>query len=137
MNKIKYIIAVIMIGAVSFFPITIPQVFALGNTDVELSKPIGGDILPGGGNKILDAKTIQDSFIFTTLLPFLITYAIRITAVLSVIALIFGGYQYLTAYGVEEKHDLGRKTITYALLGLILSITAYGIVKIITAIKFT
>jgi hypothetical protein len=134
MNKIKYIIALILLASFSFLPITITHALT-SNKEVELTDPVGGNILPGG--KILGAGTVQDSFIFSKFLPFVITYTIRLAAALSVIALIIGGYQYLTAYGKEEKHEIARKTITYALLGLILSITAYGIVKIITMIKFT
>lgn len=115
---------------------SIPQAFAqvLGKTEVKLTEPVGGDILPGG--EILGAKDIKSSFVFSKLVPFVITYAIGLATALSVIALIIGGYQYLTAYGNEEQHKTAQKTITYAVIGLIVTATAYGLVKIITSIKF-
>lgn len=103
--------------------------------DVKLSEPIGGDILPGG--KILEASSIEESFLFSQLIPFIISYALRLAIALTVIALIIGGYQYITAYGDEEKHKTAQKTITYAIVGLIISILAFGIVTIITNLQIT
>lgn len=115
--------------------LSIPSVFALNSNEVKLSDPVGGNILPGGNN--LSADNIKDSFAFSKIIPFVITYGIRLAVVLSVIALIFGGYQYLTAYGDEEKYKTAHKTIMYALLGLVLAITAFGLVKVITTFQLT
>ncbi len=111
------------------------QLMAFSKSEVILEDPVGGDILPGG--RILEAGSIQDSLIFSKIIPFAIKYTIRLAVGLAVLALIFGGYQYLTAYGDDEKHKLASKTITYALIGLILAITAFGIVTIITNLKIT
>jgi len=108
-----------------------PQIKA---KDVELSAPIGQNVLPGGN---LSAENIQTSVIFSKIIPFAIKYAIRLAIAAAVIALIIGGWQYLTAYGDAEKHTTATKTILYALIGLVLSITAYGIVAIITSIQLT
>lgn len=99
-----------------------------------VSPPIGGSILPGGGNTASDFK---DSTIFSKVIPFLITYAINAAIALAVGALIIGGYQFITAYGDTEKHALAQKTITYAVIGLIVSLTAYGIVAILTSIQLS
>lgn len=96
------------------------------------SPPVGSDILPGGNT---DATTIRDSLIFSDIIPFVIQYAIGLAMALSVIALILGGYQYLTAYGNPDQHTKAQKTIIYAIIGLILSLTAYGIVRIVTSIQ--
>ncbi len=129
MQKLKTYI----IGIVTPFILFMSNVSASSNKDVKLTTPIGSDILPGG--KILGATDVKSSFIFSTFIPFLIKYSIRLAVALSVIALIVGGYQYMTAYGDEEKYKNAQKTITYAIIGLILAITAFGIVKIITNIK--
>ncbi len=133
MNRLKNFI--ITAYLLSF--ITIPSALAQGlnRGEVKLTKPIGGDILPGGNQSL--TGDVEGSFIFSKVLPFVITYTVRLAVALAVIALIIGGYQYMTAYGDEEKHKAAQKTITYAIIGLVIAITAFGIVKIITNLKIT
>jgi hypothetical protein len=99
-----------------------------------ISPPVGSEVLPGGS---FEAGDIKGSIIFAKVIPFVIDYAIKAAIVLSVIVLIIGGYRYMTAYGATEKHDAARKTITYAAIGLIISLTAYAIIAIITSIQLT
>lgn len=134
MNKIKHFLITGFILLIAFLPALPAAAQLAGRDEVELSPPIGSDILPGG--QILEAENIKTSFVFSKLIPFLITYAIRLAVALSVIAIIIGGYQYMTAYGNEEKHKAAQKTITYAVIGLIIAIMAYGLVKIITSLTF-
>jgi heme/copper-type cytochrome/quinol oxidase subunit 2 len=50
------------------------------------------------------------------------------------IALIFvivGGYMYITAAGNEEQAGKGRKTITYALIGIVIIVMSYTIVLVV------
>ncbi|MBU0728093.1 pilin [Patescibacteria group bacterium] len=105
---------------------------SIGSGDSIISPPAGRDVLPGGG---LQSETIQESFVFSKILPFIIDYALRAAIVLAVLVLIFAGYQFMTAFGNTEKHEEARKTIIYALIGLILALTAYGIIQIITRIQ--
>lgn len=128
MKKLKLFITGVLI---TFISIT-NSAYAL-TKNVTLTDPVGGNILPGG--KLLNTSDIKASFIFSKLMPFLIKYTIRLAVALSVIAIVIGGYQYMTAYGDTEKHKTALKTITYAILGLIVAIAAFGIVKIITSLK--
>lgn len=130
MNKFKQFI----ITGFSFFS-TSSVALAQVSTDTELTVPVGGDILPGGAQTLPD--DISASLIFSKLIPFAIKYTIRLAVALSVVALIIGGYQYMTAYGNTEKQEKAQKTIIWAIVGLILAITAFGIVNIITNISFT
>lgn len=102
--------------------------------DSVLSPPVGRDILPGGG---LQADEVKSSFIFSKLIPFVIDYALKIAIGLAVIVIIIGGYQYMTAYGDTEKQETARKTLTYAVIGLVIALTAYGIVSIVTSIRLS
>lgn len=106
----------------------------LGSREVNLSVPVGGDVLPGGSFNAADIKT---SFAFAKLIPFALKYALGLAAALTVIALIIGGYRLMTTYGNPEKQQAARKTIQYALIGLIVAITAFGIVTIITQFTFS
>lgn len=99
-----------------------------------ISEPAGKGILPGSGSGATD---IQSSILFTKMIPFLINWTINLAIGLAVIAIIMGGYMYLTAYGETEKHERAMRTLTYAIIGLILALTAYGIVAIVTSIKLS
>lgn len=45
--------------------------------------------------------------------------ALYLAGVLAVIYLIIGAYQYFTAYGDETKADAGKKTVTWAIIGVV------------------
>jgi len=101
--------------------------------ETKLAKPLGSEVLPGGQIYQTDFKT---SAIFSKVIPFAIKTLVGLATALAVIALMVGGYQYLTAYGDTTKHQQATKTLTWAILGLILSITAYAIVALVTSFKF-
>lgn len=104
------------------------------NTDVDITVPIGGTILPGG---VITGEGIKDGVLFSKVIPFIIKYMIGLTAALSVVVLIYAGYLYMTAYGDTDKYTKAQKTIMYAIIGLIIAITAYSIVTIVTNIQFS
>lgn len=52
-------------------------------------------------------------------------------AMVSMIFIIVGGYQYMTARGNEEQATKGRQTLVYALLGFIVVILSVTIINII------
>lgn len=105
--------------------------FAFNRRDVELSEPVGADVLPGGA---FAQDEITTSILFARVIPFVIRYAIRLAVALAVIAVIIAGYQMLTAYGDTEKRQKAQKTLTWAIVGLILAIMAFGIVSALTSI---
>lgn len=99
-----------------------------------ISKPAGSGILPGAG---VEGADIQSSVLFAKIIPFVISWAINLAIGLSVIAIIAGGYMYLTAYGDTEKHSRAARTLAYAVIGLAIALTAYGIVAIVTSIRLS
>jgi len=50
---------------------------------------------------------------------------------LAVLAMIYGGFIYLSSSGDQEKAAGGKRVVTYALLGLIIAGIAYAVVKVI------
>lgn len=54
---------------------------------------------------------------------------------MAVLFIIIGGIQILTAYGSDEKISSAKKTITYAIVGLLIAILSYAIVTIISSIQ--
>lgn len=97
-----------------------------------VSPPVGSEFLPGGQTQ---ATNVEESLFFSNIIPFAIQYALALAMALAVIALIIGGYQYLTAYGNPEQYDKGKKTVIWAAIGLIISLTAFGIIRIVTRIQ--
>ncbi len=53
----------------------------------------------------------------------------------AILFIIIGAVELLTAYGSDEKITKGKKTITYAIVGLLIAMLAYAIVTIISSIK--
>ena len=58
----------------------------------------------------------------------LMLYAV---GVISVIMLIYGGFRYVISGGQKESVTAAKNTILYAIVGLIISIFAYAIVKFV------
>jgi hypothetical protein len=138
-NKVRFVISLyryIVISLVIVVSLGMQSVMAASVWDKEsvISPPVGSEVLPGGGTS---ADNIKESVVFAKVIPYTISFAIRLAVALSVIVLIIGGYQYMTAYGSTEKHDTALKTIMYAFIGLVISLTAYAIVAIVTSIQLT
>jgi len=54
--------------------------------------------------------------------------------VIFLILAIYGGFKWMTAAGNEESVEKAKKTITNAILGLVIVLAAYAIVKFIVEI---
>ena len=50
---------------------------------------------------------------------------------IAVLVIVWGGISYLTSAGDEDKAKTGKKTLTYALLGLVVTGIAYALVNVI------
>ena len=55
-----------------------------------------------------------------------------LAGIIAVLFIIIGGYQYLTSGGNDEDAEKGKKTVTNALIGLIVVILAFTIVNVLT-----
>ena len=56
---------------------------------------------------------------------------ISFIAILGIIFLVYGGILYVTSGGDETRAEDGKRTITYAIIGLFLAASAYAIEKLI------
>lgn len=77
-----------------------------------------------------DGTTGLATFIWTIVLN-IIDILLQVVAYLSVFFIIYGGFQYITSAGSSEGLVNGRKTITNALIGLVISILSVAIVNIV------
>jgi len=73
---------------------------------------------------------------FGGILAFLIEIGLGLVGILSMAFIIFGGIQYITSRGDEEQATAGRKTLTNAIIGLVIVIFSWVIVAtVINALK--
>ena len=68
------------------------------------------------------------------MIPFFITYLIEfiigLAGLASVLFIVYGGFQYITG-GLSDDKESGKKTIKFAIIGLLVSLVAWIIVNII------
>ncbi len=60
-----------------------------------------------------------------------INILLAIVGLLSVLFIIIGGFRYVTAHGDEEQAESAKKTILHALLGLLIVILSFVMVRVI------
>ena len=68
---------------------------------------------------------------FPGLLLFLVNLALGVVGILSVAFIIYGGFQYVASRGDEEQAETGRKTLTNAIIGLVIVILSYAMVTVV------
>lgn len=102
-----------------------PSIIPLG-TSQEIMIPT----IPKGQNGIP-----QEQYLGGVLLPTITRIVIASAGASAVIFMIIGGIEMLTAYGNDEKIANAKKTITYALVGLVIALLSYAIVTIISSVK--
>jgi glucose uptake protein GlcU len=61
----------------------------------------------------------------------LIEIGLAVAGSLAVLFIIVGGIRYITAYGNEEQTESAKKTLTNAIIGVVIVILAFVIVRVI------
>lgn len=93
------------------------------------------DLLPGPDEAKQKEKGTR-SILINTILPFYGVGIIGFVGMLSIVFLIIAGVRFSTAYGNDEAIQKAKGQAMYALIGLIIAILSYAIVRIITNIKY-
>ena len=99
-------------------------------------------IIPEGNNQNLvlphnTSAESQKNYLNNRLLPGIAATIIALTGGLALLLMVVAGIFLLTSYGNPERATAAKKTITYALAGIIISGLSYGIVAIIASINLT
>jgi len=89
-------------------------------------------LLPGAAG---NSETGAGAALQQIVIPSITNLVIEVAGGLSLLFVIIGGIQILTAYGNEEHIRNAKKTIMFALAGLIIAILSYAIVQIIVTIR--
>lgn len=99
----------------------------------KIQKP---DTLPGP-SPITNTGVNHERYLITDLIPTLVRGAINLLAGITIIAIMYGGIQYLTAFGDETKLGNAKKNLIYAIVGLLIAMFSYTIVRIISEVPLT
>ncbi|MCK4919010.1 MAG: hypothetical protein KAS01_01355 [Candidatus Pacebacteria bacterium] len=70
---------------------------------------------------------------FTGAIINMTNWILGFVGLIAVLMIIYGGVLYLTSAGDDSKAENGKKTISYALIGLVVAGFAYAIVKVVVA----
>lgn len=90
-----------------------------------------------GPSPITDTGVNHERYLITDLIPTLVRGAINLLAGITIVAIMYGGIQYLTAYGDDTKLENAKKNIIYAVIGLLIAMFSYTIVRIISEVPLT
>ncbi len=93
----------------------------------------GADVLPQPDPMGLPFESIVGDATFPIVK--VIKETIKYIGILAILAISWGGLQFLTSIGNDEKVKHAKHTIIYALVGVILSVMAYRIVDIINSLQ--
>ncbi len=102
-----------------------------GNQDCDANfKKVGPLCIPD--SPITDPDSIANSGSIGELATNIIRILLYVAGIIAVVFVIIGGYYVMTAGGNDTQAAAGRKTLTNALIGLVIVILAFTIVQAIT-----
>ncbi|NCP67676.1 hypothetical protein GW756_05400 [bacterium] len=90
-----------------------------------------GGILPGPANAAYGVSYARDVF-----LPNLTNWIVSVVLAGSVIVLIAAGLMYLIGGGNQELQTKARETIIWGILGMVITVISYSIVRIVITINY-
>lgn len=110
---------------------SIEEAFRLGVEDSYLQT---WDSLDSATRNCVLSLSIKYGSVHLWMIPYYLTYFadffIGLAGLISVLFVLLGGFWYMTG-GLTDDKEKGKKTVTYALLGLVLTLLAWLIVNII------
>ncbi len=136
-NKLVQFVITLFIGLSIIIPVVSADNGEKSTGPTTTAPPI---IPPGVENEALiiphaDDPDDEGAYFQGTYLPAITNVIIGMAGGLTFLFIVIGGIQLLTAYGDEEKITGAKKTITYAIVGLLVAILSYAIVSIISGIQ--
>lgn len=93
------------------------------------------DLLPGPDEAAQEGENVENLLV-DIILPYYAVGLIGFIGFLSVLFLLIAGVRFATAYGNEEAIQKAKDQAMYALIGLVIALLSYTIVRIITNLKY-
>ncbi|MEK7075533.1 MAG: hypothetical protein AAB948_01905 [Patescibacteria group bacterium] len=140
-KKILTLAFALILGGTSLFAFSplIPEVSAAAS-DPSICGMTGKGVLQEGTILVPDPKTglcipmkagdVNRPDTVNTLLIRIINIILSISASFAILFVVIGGFRYITSNGNEEVAGKGRQTLVNAIIGLVIIILAYTIVRI-------
>jgi len=113
MMKIANVITMVVMIAIALAPLATFAQFELPDPNEQNTG------LPGDTN-------------ITDLLLRIINIMLAVAGLVAVVFLIIGGFRYITAGGNEEASEAGKKTIINAIIGIVVIILSFVIVRVVS-----
>jgi Type IV secretion system pilin len=119
-----------ILGTLLLFPLFIQDTFGVG-IDTYRNSVYRPDNLPA-----TDASAGGVEYRVSQILQFAINLLLYASGSAAVVMLVYGGIRYITSFGQQEAMDSAKKTIKYALFGLVAVILAYAAVTNIISLIY-
>lgn len=133
----KKILSIILVSFVLIF--SIPLAFAQESDNGNYKNPeVTAPTIPRPDKLIgpEDSSKISETRNYVWRLVVALTQGfLSIVAAFAVVMLIISGIMYMVAFGDEEKLGAAKKAATFAVVGLLVALFAYGIVSIISTLS--
>ncbi len=85
----------------------------------------------GGFGSLFGSSRLQSSGSLSQFILEIIRIMLFFAGIIAVVFVIIGGYMYITSQGNEEQAEKGQKTLTNALIGVVVTILSYVIVNVV------
>ena len=80
---------------------------------------------------IIDTKGFPKPVPNNNTIHTILAYVFALTATIAVLMIVIGGFRYITAGGDPNSTAQARKTVLYAVIGLLVTMAAYSIVTFV------
>lgn len=120
--KRLWMVAVMIVGLGVGAALVSPQ-SALAAQCVSASNCVSQGVTNVGGT-----GTTQN---FNQIVRTIVNVLLFLIGIVAVIMIIFGAFRYITSNGAPDQAKAARNTIMYAVVGLVLAIAAYAIVRFV------
>jgi hypothetical protein len=94
------------------------------------------DLLPGGALENETNQTVIQEYFSDSAIPTFIAYFMGLIGGVALIALIWAGIRFITAFGEEEGITEAKRTATWAVVGFGITILSYAIVSVVNTLAF-
>lgn len=133
----KHFGKLLMLSIISISLLTPATISYADDNDFKPTPLVRPSTLPGPDDKGLINEKGNRSFLVDILLPRFGVILIGMVGATSLLFVIIGGVRFAMIYDNEEAIDKAKKQVIYGIVGLLVALLSYTIVRIVTNFDFT